>query len=51
MKPHEIEGNQAHQQQVEIVLYLDPGLFWFNYQRHDGEARHIASSGKIRLCQ
>ncbi|KJG48414.1 hypothetical protein UA70_13815, partial [Raoultella planticola] len=30
MKPHEIEGNQAHQQQVEIVLYLDPGLFWFS---------------------
>lgn len=23
----------------------------FSYQRHDGELRHMASSGKIRLCQ
>ncbi|MES0301704.1 ApeI family dehydratase [Citrobacter sedlakii] len=23
----------------------------FSYQRHDGEARHTASSGKIRLCR
>ncbi|MCX2002702.1 hydroxymyristoyl-ACP dehydratase, partial [Escherichia coli] len=21
------------------------------YQRHDGDARHTASSGKIRLCR
>ena len=23
----------------------------FSYQRHDGETRHTASSGKIRLCR
>ncbi|HAJ5976232.1 TPA: hydroxymyristoyl-ACP dehydratase, partial [Escherichia coli] len=23
----------------------------FCYQRHDGDARHTASSGKIRLCR
>ena len=23
----------------------------FSYQRHDGDARHTASSGKIRLCR
>ena len=117
MKPHEIERHQAQPQQVEIVLHLDPSLFWFrghfavqplllgvaqidrvmhyattllapgwrfhsiqnvkfqapllpentvtlalnwqeerqiltfSYQRHDGEARHTASSGKIRLCR
>lgn len=117
MKPHEIERHQAHPQQVEIVLHLDPSLFWFcghftvqpllpgvaqidwvmhyattllapnwrfhsiqnvkfqapllpentvtlaldwqeerqiltfSYQRHDGEARHTASSGKIQLCR
>lgn len=117
MIPHEIERHQAQPQQVEIVLHLDPNLFWFgghfavqpllpgvaqldwamhyattlltpgwrfhsiqnvkfrapllpettvtlalswqearqiltfSYQRHDGEARHTASSGKIRLCR
>ncbi|WP_156294526.1 beta-hydroxyacyl-ACP dehydratase [Serratia oryzae] len=117
MKPHEIERRQAQPQQAEIVLRLDPNLFWFNghfatqpllpgvaqlewvmsyasqllapgfrfhsipnvkfqapllpenivtltlnwqeerqiltfsYQRHDGESRHTASSGKIRLCR
>lgn len=117
MKPHEIGHHQAHQQQIEIILSLDPELFWFrghfavqpllpgvaqldwvmhyattllapgwhfhsiqnvkfqapllpgatvtltlhwqetrqilafSFQRHDGEARHTASSGKIRLCQ
>lgn len=116
MRSHEIERHQAQPQQIEIVLYLAPSLFWFNghfavqpllpgvaqmdwvmhyattllapgwrfhsvqnvkfqlpllpeatvtltlnwqeerqmlsfsYQRHDGEARHTASSGKIRLC-
>lgn len=116
MIPQEIECHQTQPQQFEIVLYLDPALFWFNghfavqpllpgvaqldwvmhyasklltpgwhfhsiknvkfqapllpettltltlgwqevrqeltfsYQRHDGEARHTASSGKIRLC-
>lgn len=29
MKPHEIERHQAQPQQVEIVLHLDPSLFWF----------------------
>lgn len=29
MTPHEIERHQAHPQQVEIVLRLDPSLFWF----------------------
>ena len=117
MKPHEIERHQALPHQAEIVLQLDPSLFWFSghfsvqpllpgvaqlnwamdyattllapgwrfhsiqnvkfqspllpgttitlslswqeerqmlsfsYQRHDGEARHTASSGKIRLCR
>lgn len=117
MKSHEIERHQAQPQQAEIVLELDPSLFWFcghfavqpllpgvaqldwamhyattllapgwrfhsiqnvkfqspllpgttvtlslnwqeerqmlsfSYQRHDGEARHTASSGKIRLCR
>lgn len=26
-------------------------MLTFSYQRHDGEARHTASSGKIRLCR
>ncbi|HCI6430401.1 hydroxymyristoyl-ACP dehydratase [Klebsiella quasipneumoniae] len=26
-------------------------LITFSYQRHDGEARHTASSGKIHLCR
>ena len=117
MKPHEIERRQPQADRVEIVLYLDPALFWFrghfavqpllpgvaqmdwamhyattllapgwrfhsvqnvkfqsplfpdttvtlalnwqearqtltfSYLRHDGEARHTASSGKIRLCR
>lgn len=116
MKPHEITRRQADPHQLEVVLRLDPALFWFkghfavqpllpgvaqidwvmhyapelllpgwrfhsiqnvkfqapllpastvtlnlswqaarqqltfSYQRHDGEARHTASSGKIRLC-
>lgn len=29
MKPHEIERHQAQPQQAEIVLSLDPSLFWF----------------------
>lgn len=117
MKIHEIGRHQAQPQQLEIVLHLDPALFWFqghfavqpllpgvaqldwvmhyatrvlapehrfhsiqnvkfqapllpgatvtlvldwnaeremltfSYQRHDGEHRHTASSGKIRLCR
>lgn len=117
MKPHEMERHQPQPQQIEIVLHLDPSLFWFSghfavqpllpgvtqidwvmhyattllapgwrfhsiqnvkfqapllpdstvtltiewqearkilafsYQRHAGEARHTASSGKIRLCR
>lgn len=117
MKIHEIERHQAQPQQLEIVLHLDPALFWFqghfavqpllpgvtqldwvmhyattllapkyrfhsiqnvkfqapllpdatvtltldwnaerqtltfSYQRHDGEQRLLASSGKIRLCR
>lgn len=113
----EIGRHQAQPQHLEIVLHLDPALFWFqghfavqpllpgvaqldwvmhyaitllapdyrfhsiqnvkfqapllpettvtlildwnserqmlsfSYQRHDGEARHTASSGKIRLCR
>ena len=27
------------------------GLLTFSYLRHDGDARHTASSGKIRLCR
>ena len=30
MKPHEIERHQAQPQQAEIVLHLDPSLFWFS---------------------
>jgi len=30
MKPHEIERHQAQPQQVELVLFLDPSLFWFS---------------------
>ncbi|BCM54442.1 TPA: hydroxymyristoyl-ACP dehydratase [Escherichia coli] len=114
---HEIERHLVQPQEMEIVLYLDPMLYWFNghfavqpllpgvaqldwvmhyattllapgwrfrsiqnvkflaplipettvtlqltwqetsqvltfcYQRHDGGARHTASSGKIRLCR
>ena len=117
MKAAELERRQAHPQQLEVVLHLDPELSWFrghfavqpllpgvaqidwvmhyattllapgwrfhsiqnvkfqapllpetavtltvlwqeerqiltfSYQRHDGEARHTASSGKIRLCR
>nr|WP_318383444.1 hydroxymyristoyl-ACP dehydratase [uncultured Enterobacter sp.] len=117
MKPHEIERHQPAPQHADIVLQLDPGLFWFSghfavqpllpgvaqldwvmhyattllapayrfhsinnvkfqapllpgntvtlslswqpekevltfcYQRHAGDERHTASSGKIRLCR
>ncbi|MDF7680449.1 hydroxymyristoyl-ACP dehydratase [Enterobacteriaceae bacterium ESL0689] len=117
MRPHEIERHQVQPQVMEICLYIDPTLFWFNghfaiqpllpgvaqldwvmhyattllapgwhfhsiqnvkfqapllpgttttlhltwqetsqvlafsYQRHDGDERHTASSGKIRLCR
>ena len=30
MKPHEIERHQALPHQAEIVLQLDPSLFWFS---------------------
>lgn len=30
---------------------VDRQMLSFRYQRHDGEQRHIASSGKIRLCR
>lgn len=26
-------------------------ILTFSWQRHDGEARHTASSGKVRLCR
>lgn len=116
MKPAELERRQAHPQQLEVVLHLDPALPWFrghfavqpllpgvtqvdwvmhyaavlapgwrfvslenvkfqspllpgttvtltlewqearqllnfSYLRHDGDARHVASSGKISLCR
>ncbi|EAO5285246.1 hydroxymyristoyl-ACP dehydratase [Salmonella enterica] len=117
MKPNEIQRLQAPSGETEIVLHLDPALFWFqghfavqpllpgvaqlewvmhyattllasgfrfhsiqnvkfqapllpdttvtltlkwleakqmltfSFQRHEGDARHTASSGKIRLCQ
>jgi 3-hydroxymyristoyl/3-hydroxydecanoyl-(acyl carrier protein) dehydratase len=38
-----------------VTLTLDwqeeQQLVTFRYQRHNGEARHTASSGKIRLCR
>lgn len=117
MKPHEIERHQPTPEQAEIILRLDPDLFWFrghfatqpllpgvaqlewvmhyatallapgwrfhsiqnvkfqapllpgnlvtlalswqaerqvlsfSYLRHADDARHTASSGKIRLCR
>ncbi len=30
MKPHEIERRQPQADRVEIVLSLDPALFWFS---------------------
>lgn len=36
---------------LEMSWQADKQLLAFSYQRHDGEARHTASSGKIRLCQ
>jgi 3-hydroxymyristoyl/3-hydroxydecanoyl-(acyl carrier protein) dehydratase len=30
MRPHEIERHQAQPHQAEIVLHLDPCLFWFS---------------------
>ncbi|WBT58526.1 ApeI family dehydratase [Kosakonia oryzendophytica] len=117
MKPHEIERHQAQPQHAEIVIQLEPELFWFrghfaiqpllpgvaqldwamhyattllapehrfhsiqsvkfrapllpdnvvtlvldwheekqqltfSYHRHEGEVRHLCSSGKIRLCR
>ena len=117
MKPREIERRQAQPHRLDVVLSLDPDLFWFkghfavqpllpgvaqldwvmhyattllapgwrfhsmpnvkfqapllpmtrvtlsmewqetrqtltfSYQRHDGEARHTASSGTSRLCR
>lgn len=29
MKIHEIERHQARPESLEVVLYLDPSLFWF----------------------
>ena len=38
---------------VTLCLAWDEArqLLTFSYQRHDGEARPVASSGKIRLCR
>lgn len=30
MKPREIERHQTDPHQIEITLFLDPALFWFN---------------------
>lgn len=35
---------------LELHWQADKQLLTFSYQRHDGEARHTASSGRIRLC-
>lgn len=117
MKPHEIARHQAQAEHAEIIIQLEPELFWFSghfaqqpllpgvaqldwvmhyatlllapeyrfhsiqavkfqapllpetvvtlvldwqaekqqlafkYLRHDGEQRHLSSSGKIRLCR
>ncbi|HDR2159778.1 TPA: hydroxymyristoyl-ACP dehydratase [Enterobacter cancerogenus] len=117
MKIHELTRHQARPESLEVVIYLDPSLFWFKghfavqpllpgvaqlewvmhyatrvlapgfrfhslqnvkfqapllpentvtlsltwnaeratlgftFQRHAGDERHTASSGKIRLCQ
>ncbi|MFG6655798.1 hydroxymyristoyl-ACP dehydratase [Scandinavium sp. M-37] len=36
---------------LELAWQVDKQLLTFSYQRHDGDERHTASSGKIRLCQ
>lgn len=36
---------------LELAWQMDKQLLTFSYQRHDGDERHTASSGKIRLCQ
>ncbi|KFB99308.1 (3R)-hydroxymyristoyl-[ACP] dehydratase [Trabulsiella guamensis ATCC 49490] len=117
MKPHEMARYQTAPDQIDIILNLEPTLFWFqghfavqpllpgvaqldwvmhyattllapgfrfhsiqnvkfqapllpentvtltlnwqearqiltfSFQRHEGDARHTASSGKIRLCR
>jgi 3-hydroxymyristoyl/3-hydroxydecanoyl-(acyl carrier protein) dehydratases len=36
---------------LELSWHAEKQLLTFSYQRHEGVARHPASSGKIRLCQ
>ncbi|WP_438819387.1 ApeI family dehydratase [Enterococcus faecalis] len=36
---------------LTVLWQEERQILTFSYQRHDGEARHTASSGKIRLCR
>ena len=36
---------------LNLAWRADKQLLTFSYQRHDGDARTTASSGKIQLCQ
>lgn len=47
------QAPQLPESMVTLTLTWQPEreTLSFRYQRHDGDARHTASSGKIRLCQ
>lgn len=36
---------------LRLTWQAEKQILTFSYERHDGEARHTASSGKIRLCR
>ncbi|MFG0517240.1 ApeI family dehydratase [Kluyvera intermedia] len=36
---------------LTLNWHAERQILSFSYHRHDGDARHIASSGKIRLCR
>lgn len=36
---------------LTVLWQEERQILTFSYQRHDGEARYTASSGKIRLCR
>lgn len=36
---------------LTLAWQAERQMLTFSYQRHSGEARHTASSGKIRLCR
>ncbi|SNY71631.1 beta-hydroxyacyl-ACP dehydratase [Enterobacter sp. CC120223-11] len=36
---------------LQLTWQTEKQILTFSYARHEGEARHTASSGKIRLCR